>query len=231
MWPMPRAIGEALVRPVAGLGVVVVAAAPLGVGADGAHLHVAERDLLGGGLRADRDDDRPLDAVALADGPLEHPHAAHRAADDRVPAVDAELRRRARPRARPGRGSWSPGSATRRDGRRGRPTTGRWCPGTRRARWAHDEEAVGVDRAPGPDGAVPPADVAVPGPGGSGGVAVAVSAWSTSTAFDASGASVAPRLVRDGRRLERAAGLELQAVGERGRTAGGRDRRPAATLP
>ena len=82
---------QALVRPVAGLGVVVVAAAPLRVGAD------RRASARGTARSPPRSPARPTeittarcDALALADGPLEHAHATHRPTDDRVPAVDAE---------------------------------------------------------------------------------------------------------------------------------------------
>ena len=68
-----------------------------------------------------------------------------------------------------------------------------------------------------------------PGPGGPGGVAVAGERVQHEHRVRRVGRERAPRLVRDGDRLERAAGLELQAVGERRRTGGGRGRRPAAT--
>ena len=67
---------------------------------------VAQRDLLGGGLRADaRSPPRAARARGYADGPLEHAHAAHRAADDRVPPVDAERVGERGLDRRPGRGS------------------------------------------------------------------------------------------------------------------------------
>ena len=193
MWPMPRAIGEALVRTVAGRGVVVVAAAPVRVGADGAHLHVAQRDLLGGRLRADRDHDRARRRARAGRPPTRA--RACRPSTRRPPRTTGRCRARrpARPRPRPGRGSWCAGSRDPvRAGRcRASSTTARSCPGSRRARWGTPRR-TGRCRSAHPGPMVPSHQPTSPCPGPAGPAAwlSPVSACSTSTAFDASGASV-----------------------------------------
>ena len=83
--------GEALVGPVARLGVVVVAAAPAWVELDRPAADGAPRDLLRGRLHARGDRDDRAHPLRVHDRPLEHLHPAHRAADHGVPAGDAEV--------------------------------------------------------------------------------------------------------------------------------------------
>ena len=83
--------GQPLVRSLAGVGVVVVAAAPARVHVDHAPSRRPPRDLLrargrGGGDRHDR-----TDPLREDHRPLQRLHAAHRAADHAVPPLDAEV--------------------------------------------------------------------------------------------------------------------------------------------
>ena len=83
--------GQPLVGTVAGLGVVVVAAAVARVELDRPAADRPPRDLLRGRLHARGDRDHRADAVRVHDRPLEHLHPAHRAADDGVPPGDPEV--------------------------------------------------------------------------------------------------------------------------------------------
>ena len=173
---MPRAIDRPASRPVAGLGVVVVAAAPVRVGSDRAdlHEHSAISSAVAGAPHGD--DDRARDAVAGSRPPTRaracRPSSRRRPRAHRsMPSASASaaststwsrivIDREARP-VRPCR--------RRVDRRRARS-----CPGTRRARSGTRRRTGRCrSRGPGPIDAVPPADVAVPGPGRPGRVAVA----------------------------------------------------------
>ena len=96
---------------------------------------------------------------------------------------------------------------------------------------AHDEEAVGVDGAPGTDGAVPPADVAVPRPRGAGGVAVEAERVQHEHRVRRVGRELAPRLVRDRHVSSRPPASSFTAVDRTSRTAGGRGSSPGRHAP
>ena len=161
-------------EPVDGrIGQRVVAAGPARVGPDGGLLGGLGADLVGGGHRAGGEEEQRRHPVGQRDGPLERPHAAHRAADDAGPPVHAE---------RVGQRGLDPHLVA--DGHLGEPGTppaavraGRG--GARRPLaaaehvGADDEEPVGVQRAAGPDQAVPPAAGRMPRPGRADDVAVA----------------------------------------------------------
>ena len=95
----------------------------------------------------------------------------------------------------------------------------RWCPGSRRARSGTPRRSGRCRSArPGPMMPSHQPTSPCPGPAGPAAWLSPVSACSTSTAFDASGASVAPRLVRDrdraraGRRPRARAGASSNSV-------------------
>ena len=203
-------------RPLPGRGVVVVAAAPVRV-ARGSPRAAARTTRSapptpppgwpGGTAAATRS--------GSVDRPLERPHAAHRAADDARPPLDAE---------RVGERRLDRDLVADRDAREARaPRASRPGAVRRRARSslaaaehvrAHDEQAVGVDRAtrarsrpshqPG---------VGCPGPAGPAAWLSPVSACSTSTALDASGASVPHVSYATVTAGQLAAGLERQRLG------------------
>ncbi len=70
---------------------VVAAAAPVGIGHHGLPADLVEGDVLGRMAGRRRDRDGGEDAILVARRPLEHLHAAHRAAEDREQLGDAEM--------------------------------------------------------------------------------------------------------------------------------------------
>ena len=152
--PAPRAV----------LRVVVVAAAEVRVVLDRADLQRAQPDLLGGRGRAARDDHRVRDPLGIGHRPLERALTAHRSAHHRRPPLDAERvgehrlhRDLVADRDRREAANRTDGRSRDRRRRPGRSLAAAEHVG------AHDEELVGVDRAPGPDERVPPPDLDVPG--------------------------------------------------------------------
>ncbi len=89
MWAPMRATAE----PLGGLDALgmIAAAAPVGIGHHGLPADLVEGDVLGrmDGRRGDRHGGE--DALGIARRPLQHQHAAHRAAGDAEQAVDAEV--------------------------------------------------------------------------------------------------------------------------------------------
>ena len=153
--------------------VVVVAAVPARVLADRRDLGSRPGDLVGRRRRGRAQQQQPLHPLGRHHGPLDRPHAAHRAAEHGGPAVDphgvgeALLDRDlvAHRRAREPRAPRAPvGSRARRSRRALAPAedVGR-----------DDEPAVGVDRPTRPDDRRPPARGGVPETGVPGDVAVA----------------------------------------------------------
>ncbi len=69
---------------------VVVAAVEVGVLADGEGLGLGEGDLLGGAAGANGNHAAAPDPVRVADGPFQGAGSAHRSAQHRVPAPDAQ---------------------------------------------------------------------------------------------------------------------------------------------
>ena len=88
MWPIMRATAEPFRR---WGGAVVVAVVPVGVGHDRLTADLVEGDGLRGLPRRAGEDDRGVDALRVGDGPLEHLHAAHAAADGGQQPLDAEM--------------------------------------------------------------------------------------------------------------------------------------------
>src|SRR5690606_37092085 len=82
--------GETAMRALAVGRVVVVAVAEARVRADRLDLQGAQRDLVGGRHGGAGEHREALETLRVHDGPLERLHRAHRAADDRGPALDAE---------------------------------------------------------------------------------------------------------------------------------------------
>src|SRR5690606_24682230 len=82
--------GETAVWTLAIVGAVVVTTREAGIHPDRLGLHRVQRDLIGGGDRRAGEHRETLDAIRMADGPLERLHRAHRSADHRGPASDAE---------------------------------------------------------------------------------------------------------------------------------------------
>ena len=151
----------------------------------------------------------------MLDRPFEHPHAAHRSADDGVPPFDAEVARE--------RGLHRHLVADR-DAGKARPVglaVGRVGCGSRGALTApehvgaHREQAIGVDRRARADHAVPPSRVEVAGFRGPGCVAVTRERVEHEHRVRRVGSERAPRLVRHRHRRERAAGLERDRPVER----------------
>ncbi len=187
--PVAEAAGELPLAAVADLGhpagqphprvgagtggpVVVVPAAPAGVGGDRRDLGGVEGDLLGGRGRPAGDDHRPGDAVGIAQRPLQGAHPPHRPADHTGEAPDPERvgqQRLHQHLVTDGdlRPAAAPGPAVR--GGRGR--AGRPLAAAQDVR-AHDEVAFGVQRPARTDHRVPPATADVPRAGRTGGVAV-----------------------------------------------------------
>ncbi len=130
--------GQPLVGTVAGLGVVVVAAAPAGVEPDRPPADRAPGDLLRRGLRAGGDGDERPHPVRVGDAPLEHLHAAHRAAEHREPALDPQVVGQAglHPDHVPDGDDGERRAVRPAGGRIGRRRT-RWSPGSPRATLAH----------------------------------------------------------------------------------------------
>ena len=163
---------------------LIVAALPVGIGHDRLTAHFVERDVLRGMARGGRDRQRGDDALGIARRPLQHLHAAHRAAGDAENFLDAERIEQHRLRAHHvADGDDGKVEAVRLAGRRidfGRP---------RRAHaaaddiGADDEEAVGVDGLARPDHRVPPAGLAGDGMAARRRTGRRVSAWQTSTAL------------------------------------------------
>ena len=159
-------------------------------------------DLVGGASRRARRAPRRARRGRVADGPLEHVHAAHRAADDARPSGRCRARRAKATCA----ATWS---RMVRNGNRGAPlgAVGRERGRTGRALAAaehvrrDDEPAVGVDRRARADDAGPPARRSgAPGPAAPTTWLSPVRACSTSTALSRAALSVAPGLVGDARR-------------------------------
>ncbi len=148
---------EAAVRTLAVGRVVVVAAREARVDAEGLELHRVERDLVGGRRRGSRQHREALDAIRQPDAPLQSVHAAHRAADDGRPPLDAEtvgqqgLRRHlvAHREIRKARPPFAPVGAD-------RGGAGRTLASAQHVR-GDDEPAVGVDRGSRSDHLAPPA--------------------------------------------------------------------------
>ena len=160
---MTDAAGERHTGRGAGVRVVVVAVVKARIEADRLCLQPAERDLLGARGRAGRDHDRPFEPVGKVHGPLQGAHAAHRAADDRVPGLDAEF---------DGEGALDGDLVLHGDDRKTGPVgasvpsprarPGRALAATEHVR-ADDEVAVGVDRRPRADDRAPPSRARMPG--------------------------------------------------------------------
>jgi hypothetical protein len=70
--------------------VVVVPAEVVRVGLDGADLQALSAISSAVDAAPDRQDDRPLDATGICDGPLEHAHTPHRSADHGEPRLEPE---------------------------------------------------------------------------------------------------------------------------------------------
>ena len=89
MWAAMRATARPLLGPRA--VVEVAAAAPVGIGHDGLAADLVEGDVLRRmpGRRGDRHGGE--DALRIERRPLQHLHAAHRAAGDAEQRVDAEM--------------------------------------------------------------------------------------------------------------------------------------------
>ena len=203
--------GETLVGPVAGRGVVVVAVAPRRIHADHPATDRPPADLLRRCRLAAGDDHDGADPLGVHDAPLERLHAAHRPADDAVPAPDAELvgdRRLAADHV-----------ADRHHGEAG--AVGASVVGMERRRAgralaaaedvdAHDEEPVGVDRLARPDRAVPPAGRRVGVGRRTEGVAVAGQRVTDEDRVRCVGVERPPGLVRDRGLVEHRTALERE---------------------
>ena len=204
---------EPFAGAVARRGVVVVAASPLRVEGDGPPPDRAPGDLLRRRLHARGDrHDRPH-AVGIHHGPLEDLHPAHRAADDRVPAGDAEVI------GEPGLGPHHVADGDHREPRPVRPAVdrvGRRRPGGALAATedvrAHDEPAVGVDRPPRAHHAVPPSRRGVTPAGRAGDVAVARPRMAQQHGVGAIVGQPAEGLVRDGHVAQRGARFDGEAA-------------------
>ena len=84
---------RATARPLLGAGarVQIAAAAPVRIGHHRLPADLVEGDVLGRMAGGRRDRQRREDPLGIARRPLQHLHAAHRAADDREQRVDAEM--------------------------------------------------------------------------------------------------------------------------------------------
>ena len=153
--PMPRAIASPSRRCLAPF--VVVAPEVVRIGFDGANLKRAQRDLVGRGGRAHRDDDGTPNASGETHGPLEHAHPAHRTADDGGP--------RSMPRWSARAASTATWSRTVMIGKSRSERTPSWIERRRSGRAlgatqhvrTDDEELLSVDGEPRTDESVPPA--------------------------------------------------------------------------
>ncbi len=218
-WATIRAMARPVGRARRLAGVVVVAAAPVRVELDRPAADGAPGDLLGRRLHAGRDGDDRAHPLRVHDRPLEDLHPAHRAADDGVPAGDAEVV------GEPGLDAHHVADRDDREARAVRPAVD----GVRRRRagralaaaehvGAHDEPAVGVDRRPGPTMASHQPGVGVAATGRAGDVAVARPGVAEEHGVGAVGVERAPRLVGDGdvgaawRRCSRANGRSGASV-------------------
>ena len=199
---MPLLENEAVV------GVVVPPCLEVRVGMDRLDLHRVERDLVGGGERGRRDHGDAFHALGKADGPLHGLHAAHRAADDGSPALDADGIGERRLRVHL--------VAHRRVGKTLPPLEavgGQGCrPGRPLASADHvrrdDEPPIGVDREARPDDAAPPPGGGMPGAGFASHVAVAGQRVQHEHRVVTCVVEPSPRLVRDGRAGEGTPALE-----------------------
>lgn len=151
-----RATARALGRTLA--GGVIVAAAPVRVRDHRLAADLVKGDVLRGMARRGRDRDRREHAFGKVAGPLQHLHAAHRAASHGEQRIDSQVVDQAGLRAhhvadRHHRKRQSVGLAGSRvgAGRSGGAHASAQDVG------ADDEESLGVDRAPRPDEPVPPA--------------------------------------------------------------------------
>ena len=81
---------KALPRAVTDGGVVVVATTPLRVEPNCAATNGTPGNLLGSRLQARTDGDKRTNAIGIRDCPLKCLHAAHRAADHRMPTLHAQ---------------------------------------------------------------------------------------------------------------------------------------------
>ena len=197
-----------------GIGERVVAAGPARVGPDRRLLRRLGADLVGGGDGARGQEEQRGDAVGHRHGPLQRPHAAHRAADDARPAADPEgvgQRRLDADLVADGHlGEAGPPAAVVR-GRGGgprRPLAAAQHVG------ADDEEAVGVQRAARADQPVPPAPGRVPGPGRADDVAVAGERVLDEDGVAAVLVERPPRLERDPHAREDPAALGAEGPGQ-----------------
>ena len=183
-------------RPLPGRGVVVVAAAPVRVGADrricSEHSRSARRCAGAGHATTNSRATRSGSSTAHSSArmpPIEPP-TTH--AQRSMPSASASARSTA---------TWSRIVIIGKRGPYGRPSgavdAGRSCPGSRRARSGTRRTAVGVERPARPDHAVPPPGVAVAGARRAGGVAVAGERVQHEHRVRAVGRERAPRLVRD----------------------------------
>ena len=137
-------------------------------------------------------DDRVRHAVGERDRPLEHAHAAHRPADDRGPPVDAEpVGERGLDHDLVADRDDREARAVRRARRPGRSTPGPVVPWQPPSTLGHTTKKRSVSiGAPGPTMPSHQPGRRWPGPAGPAAWLSPVSAWSTSTAFDASASSV-----------------------------------------
>ena len=136
----------------------IAPAAPFRIGHHRLAADLVEGDVLRRMPRRRRDRQRREDAVRIARRPLQHLHAAHRAAGHREQRVDAEMIEQHRLRAHHvAHGDDGKVEAPRHAGRRiGRGRTGRAHAAADDIR-ADDEIAFGIDRPAGTDHGLPPA--------------------------------------------------------------------------
>ncbi len=196
--------------------VVVLTVDEARIDLDGFQLHAVERDLVGRRRRRRGEYGEPRDALGLAHTPLERVHAAHRAADDRGPHVDAERIRKAhlggdlvadgqvRKASRP----FVPVGGDRRRSRRALAST-------EHVR-GDDEPAVGVDGGARAHDVVPPARGGMTGSRGAAHVTVAGEGMQHEHRVVTAGRQLAPGLVgqADAGKLPTALGREGAERGE-----------------